>query len=138
MSGMIFSSCHDITVGFLETGEATYSPDVFEVRKTLTDTINPWDSDYKRNKYKADWVSPPLQGYKGTAPMFIKLKEVKSPNGGNVEIFMQEVTLRGNGAVVIPFNNNIPLGEYIISLNISNEGYENDLNDIFTVVVKEK
>ena len=49
------------------------------------------------------------------------------------------LTVRGNGMFKLPLDiSSIPVGRYMISLNIYNEGYSHDVDDCFTIIVVEK
>lgn len=129
----ILTACHKDTVGFLDTHAAKYDTDSLVVKHTL-DPNN--YSDAKRIKYGSHWVSEPLQGFDGTKPIFITIKEVVATEGGDINQFLNDVDLRGDGTFDIPLDHKIPIGRYVVSLNIKNEGYTKYLNSIFTVIVK--
>lgn len=120
----LFSSCTKVKEGFLNTTYAIYMPNSM-VLEEAPDRV-------------ADWVSPPLQGYDGTQPIFITIHQVKAENGGNVELFLKETVLRGNGTFAIPVDNKIPNGSYMISLMLKNKDYSSVLSDVFTIVVEDK
>lgn len=127
--------CNDMKVGYLETNEAVYKPNVLTVRKELD--MNDWD-DEDRAKWGAHWVSPAIQGILGTNPMMLTIHEVKTEGGGDVAAFLKYTTLRGNGQFDVDFENEIPVGKYIITIKVENEGYTSILKDIFTIEVKQK
>lgn len=122
--------CHEVKVGYLETENANYNPNVLEVRKTLDPVI---DADRIDKKY--NWISYPIDGIVGTQPMYMSIASVKEENGGDVQKFLEEVKVRGNGTFDVPFDNQIPEGKYIITLKVENEGYSALLPDIFTIWV---
>ena len=117
-------SCHEVKVGFLETEAAQYNPNVLEITKT------------KDKNEPLHIVSPPIEGVEGTQPIYIKIHEVTTTDG-NVEDFLKEVTVRGNGAFDVPLWNNIPAGKYVITLQVENEDHSATLKDIFTIVIKD-
>lgn len=120
--------CHEVKVGYLETENANYDPNILEVKKIL-DPIE--DADRIARKY--NWISYPIDGIVGTQPMYMSIASVKEENGGDVQKFIEEVKVRGNGTFDVPFGHQIPEGKYIITLKVENEGYSALLPDIFTI-----
>ena len=59
--GLLVGACHQTTVGYLLTENASYDPDTMYIRKTLDPEL-----DAVRIENKAPWVSLALQGYEGT------------------------------------------------------------------------
>lgn len=127
--------CNDMKVGYLDTEYAVYKPNVMTIRKELD--MEDWD-DSNRLKKKAHWVSPAIQGVQGTAPMFMSIQDVRTEGGGDVSTFLKYTTLRGNGQFDVDFENDIPIGKYIVTIKVANEGYTAVLEDIFTIEVKSK
>lgn len=123
--------CRDVTVGFLNTAYCEYKPDSMVINKIPNEDENP-----PQYYNKADWVSAPLQGFTGTPPINVTIHNVTSSDGGDVAVFMKEAMLRGNGAFVVPVENNIPVGRYVVSLQLKNEGHSAVLNSFFTVIIK--
>lgn len=124
------SACHEVKVGYLETENAVYKPDVLEVKKTLDP-----EEDYDRIEKKYNWISYPIDGIQGTYPMYMTIESVRTEGEGDVAKFLEETTVRGDGTFDIPFENEIPSGKYIVTLKVENEGYSAVLKDIFTVWV---
>ena len=124
------TACHEVKVGFLETAEARYKPDVLEVKKVL-DPVE----DADRIARKFNWVSYPIDGVQGTYPMYMKIYAVRTEESGDTAKFLAETKVRGDGTFDIPFDNEIPAGKYIVTLKVENEGYSAILTDIFTVWV---
>ena len=58
-------SCHEKTIGFLVTENASYNPDSLYVRKTPDPKL-----DAIRMETKAPWISTKLQGYEGTEQIY--------------------------------------------------------------------
>lgn len=164
----IFTNCQQVTVGFLTTEEASYTPDSLVI-KTELDTTPPdivpnpeWEElleigltpdellemeiyptleigggeDYQQVKYNIPWTSTPLEGYDGTQPIYMSIKSIVAEQGGDAEKLKAHLSVRGNGIFTVPVMNDVPVGRYKISLNIQNEGYSQDLNDCFTIIVK--
>lgn len=42
----------------------------------------------------------------------------------------------GDGTFSMPVYSDVPVGRYRISLTFTNEGYTQDVNDCFTIIVK--
>ena len=174
LASISMASCHDITVGYLYTENASYDPDTLEIRRELMidSTKNPqWErywgwaerdylifgfsspeeymsamfpkvqqwnysEDYERWKLQIPWLSTKIQGVKGTQQIYVRIKDIKSSDG-DVEIMQQLLTVREDGMFKLPPDaSSIPVGRYVISLNISNEGYSHDVDDVFTIIVK--
>lgn len=127
---VVLYSCHDMKVGYLEYENAVYSKNEMVVKKVL-DPIE--DADRIQRKY--NWVSLPIEGIMGTQPIFISIHSVKTEDG-NVEKFLENVNVRGNGTFDVPFENDIPVGTYMITLKVENEDHYGILPDIFTIIVK--
>ena len=64
-------ACNDVTVGYLETENAEYMPDYMEIPQILElDEI----ADAQRIKNNAPWVTQPIQGIEGTAPLIYTIE----------------------------------------------------------------
>ena len=99
-------------------------------------------SKYKaRIENKAPWLSQPFWGatVEGSRPLTITIESVKTTGeGANAEILKKQVTIYGEGVIQVPFENDIPLGEYLLTLRIANiSGYE-IVPDCFTIIVTDK
>ncbi|MCB6972104.1 MULTISPECIES: hypothetical protein [Butyricimonas] len=175
LTGIVIVSCHDITVGYLSTENASYDPDTLEVKKVLDiDSVqNPkwttywglaqsmymvfgysspeecmremfsdvqqWEysADYERKKLEIPWLSTKIQGVTGTQQIYVQIKDIKSPDGGDVKAMAELLSVRGDGMFKLPLDvSSIPAGRYVISLNFENEGYSKDVDDVFTIIVK--
>ena len=64
--GLLVGACHQTTVGYLLTENASYDPDTMYIRKTLDPEL-----DAVRIENKAPWVSLALQGYEGTQQILL-------------------------------------------------------------------
>ena len=127
---LIMVACHDMKVGFLEYENASYSEDTLIIKKELDP-----EEDADRIKFEYNWVSLPIEGIKGTQPIFMSIYSVKSDDG-NIEKFLEETNVRGNGTFDVPFENEIPAGTYTVSLKVENEDHCGILRDIFIVIVQ--
>ena len=160
----ILGACHKTTIGYLVVEYGSYSPNSMEIRKELDDDpgepnfefemyldwgFEPWEIidmgvperintglDYYNVKYGIPFTSLPIEGVQGTSPISITVANVKATDGGEAAKIMPEVSVRGDGTIVVPLVNNIPKGTYLISLNFRNEGYSKVLEDCFTIIVK--
>ena len=100
-----------------------------------------YTEDYLRWKLDMPWLSTKIQGVLGTQPMYVEIENVVSESGDETgAAAMRELlTVRGDGMFNLPLNvSSIPVGRYKISLNIYNEGYSQDVNDVFTIIVVNK
>ena len=123
--------CQDVTVGYLNTEHAKYIPDRMEIRLVLDEEL-----DAYRIYNVAPWVSPKIQGVTGTEPINYEIVEVKATEGGKADLFKQLLSIRGGGRMSFPLVSDITPGEYTVSIKISNEGYEKEMPEVFTFVVK--
>lgn len=100
-----------------------------------------YSNDYLRWKLDMPWLSTKIQGVLGTQPMYIEIKDVVSESGdeAGAAAMRKLLTVRGDGMFTLPLEiSSIPVGRYKISLNIHNEGYSQDVNDVFTIIVIDK
>ena len=83
-------ACNDVTVGYLETENAEYMPDYMEIPQIgELDEI----ADAQRIKNNAPWVTQPIQGIEGTAPLIYTIEEVTATEGGDAVMFKQELSI---------------------------------------------
>ena len=99
-------------------------------------------SKYKaRIENKAPWLSQPFWGgtVEGSRPLTITIESVKTTGeAADAEILKKYVTIYGEGVIQVPFENDIPLGEYLLTLRVANiSGYE-IVPDVFTIIVTDK
>lgn len=127
------AACHETTIGYLITENASYDPDTMYVRKTpdpVTDAV--------RIEYNAPWVSLQLQGYEGTEPIYFSVESVTSDQGeAAAATFMDELTIRGGGALMYPLENNAVPGTYVVSVRLTNNGYSQVVENAMTIIVTE-
>lgn len=72
----------------------------------------------------------------GTAPLIYTIAGIKVEGKGDAGKFSDYVSVMGSGRFLIGWDENIPLGRYVISLYVENEGWKDLLPDVFTVVVE--
>ncbi len=126
------AACSEQEIGYMQTENAVYIPDSMDIRLILDEEL-----DAYRIYNVAPWVSPKLQGVIGTNPISYAVEEVESPDG-DAEMFRALLTIRGGGHMEFPLVSDIPVGEYHISVRVSNEGHSHVLKNIFTFNVKER
>ena len=123
-------ACQDVPVGYLKAENAGYLPNELEVRKTLD-----LQEDAIRIANEAPWVTQGIQGVLGTEPLEYKFISVKVSEGGDAELFQQELIVRGAGVMELPLYTKLPAGRYIVTLKVSNDGYSKLLPDVVTFIV---
>lgn len=131
----LWYSCHDMKVGYLETENARYQPDTM----LIPITPDPF-MDMMRIRNKTPWVSIKIQGVSGTPPLLYSIESVKSEDAGEAaaEIFKNELSIRGGGAMTYPLESNVIPGRYLVSVRISSPDHTEVVEDAFTFVVVEK
>ena len=137
--GAFAASCHETTVGYLITENASYDPDTMYIRKTPDPVL---DAIIIENK--APWVSLQLQGYEGTEIMYFYIESVRyeeeTPTTAGAEAaqnFMKDLSIRSGGVMLYPFENDALPGTYKVSIRITNSGYSHVLQDAMTIIVTE-
>lgn len=124
-------ACHKVPIGYLETENAVYVPDSLVIRLEPDPLL-----DYTRILYEADWVSTKIQGVLGTAPIIYTITDVRAEEGGDAEAMKAVCTINGSGTFDIPYEHQIPVGRYIMSIEIRNDGHAYEFRDAFTVIVE--
>ncbi|WP_018338177.1 hypothetical protein [Butyricimonas synergistica] len=135
--GILFvciTGCQDITEGYLEVDEASYTPDTLYVYKTL-DPVN----DAVRIREDAPWVSLAIEGVLGTAQIHYSVENVTAPELGEAaaKIVKDELTIRGGGIMQYPLKNQAQPGTYKVSVRVTNPGYSKVIQDAMTIIVKD-
>lgn len=82
------------------------------------------------------YTSSVIDKIKGTAPLIYSIAEIKVPDEGDADKFTDYVSVMGGGRFIVEWDENIPVGRYIISLYIENEGWKDLLPEAFTIIVK--
>lgn len=119
--------CQNITVGYLMTRNAKYTPDSMVVKAVL-DPV----TDARRIQFRIPWQSTGMEGVEGTTPVRYSIRSIGSENAG----FLSQFRMYGKGIIELPYNHTVPVGRYVIDLRIENEGYTHDLDSVFTVIVR--
>lgn len=155
----ILVGCQEYSVSYLNAKNINYPNNTLTIVQGLTDedkwepqTKNPFPvlpsplakTEKKPSKYKArienkaPWLSQPFWGasVEGSRPLTIEIDNVKAKGEkANADLLKKYVTIYGEGVFSVPFDNEIPIGEYLISLRISNiSGYQ-VIDDCFTILV---
>lgn len=125
------TSCHQTKIGYLKTEGASYLPDSTIIRTVLDPQL-----DKARIANQAPWVSSNLQGVLETPPIVYRIVNVNSPDNGDVDLFRQELVIRGNGVMLVPLVPKSPKGHYVVSIEISNEDHSQILEDAFTFIIE--
>lgn len=130
--GFCLASCHEVPVGYLEAENAVYSPDSLVIRKE-PDPVK----DRVRIQNEADWVSTRIQGILGTAPLIFSILDVQTESeGADADAMKAVCRINGGGMFSIPLKNDIPIGKYVMSIKISNDGNVHECRNIFNIIVE--
>lgn len=131
---VLLSACSRIKVGYLRTTGASFTPDTMFVYKKI-------DTESARYKNKAPWVSTRIQGVAGTNPINYEYVSVEASNGGDATLFHQLASkgrINVYGGLVQVHQDaveQLPNGNYTISIKVYNDEHSNLLSNIFTIVV---
>lgn len=87
-------------------------------------------------KNHATYTTSPIDGVKGTEPLIYTIAEIKVIGEGDAVKFAPYLSAMGGGRIVVSWDDQIPVGRYLISLYVENEGWKNLLKDAFTIIVK--
>lgn len=99
------------------------------VEKQIADLNN-------RILYKAPWTTSVIQGVLGTEPLMYEIAGVRNEKPENAEKFRHYLTALGGGRLQVDQKVDVPAGEYVISVRVSNEERSKVFTDIFTFIVK--
>lgn len=137
LSMLALMSCHDVKIGYLNVGNAEYYPDTIVIpSKLVTKEENPMKNDQIRIDNNAPWVTNIISGLLGTEPLQYEFVGVKASEGGNADLFAEEIVVRGCGQMQLPLKPAAPKGRYLVTLRVSNDGYSAILQDIFTFIIE--
>lgn len=123
------SGCHDVTVGYLDTSNASYTPDSLVITRLDVTTA---DSVILNNHIP--WQSPTIEGIDGTSPITYRI--VKVSGLGVSDRSITQFAIVRKGVIEIAPNHTLPIGEYFIDVEVSNEGYAMILPNIFKVIIE--
>lgn len=82
------------------------------------------------------YSSSVIDQLQGTAPLIYSIANIEAKGQGNVEKFTPYLSVIGGGRFIVEWDENIPVGRYVISLYVENEGWKNLLPAIFTIIVE--
>lgn len=91
-----------------------------------------------RIKYDIPWVTSPMEMVLGTQPMVYSIADVKNENPENAKLFWESLTIMGGGRMYVAYDVKAPVGRYVVSVRIENEGQTRVLNDVFTFILGEE
>lgn len=126
------NACHEKTIGYLITENASYDPDTLVIPQVL-DPIK----DAIRIKNQAPWISYALQGYEGTEQIMFSVESVTSTSGETeARKFKDELKIRGGGALEYPLEHAAGSGTYVVSVRLTNPGYSQVVENAFTFIIE--
>lgn len=98
--------------------------DILKLQRQIQDTI--------------PWTSSPIEGVLGTEPIIYSIAGVKGEDRAKVDLFSKYLTIIGGGRFVLYWSKEeiLPAGRYVVSIQITNEGYSRIINNVFTFIVK--
>ena len=134
LAAAAFFGCHDVTVGYLTTENAEYAPKEMEIPKEIPAT---YPNYAIRTANNSPWVTSVIQGVMGTQPINYEIAGVKASEGGNAEAFKAELEIRGAGLMQVPLYPQAPVGKYVVSIRVYNEGYSHVLEEVYTFNIVE-
>ncbi len=128
---LLLFACDDKEIGYLDISRAEYAPNLMEIPK-----YEDIDEEGDRFKLGTPWVTLRIQGVLGTEPIIYSIESVKASDGGNAELFKNELEIIGGGTMYYPIQPKAPAGTYVVSIRLTNEGYSKVLEEAYTFVVK--
>jgi len=155
---LFFTSCKDEKLSFLDITSLHFPINTLTITQglTLDDTlapgkppVAPWDPPatphpskyYQRIINESPWVASGFYGasVEGARPLKVTLESVKTKgDNANADILKKDLKIIGEGRMLVPFATKLPIGEYILSLKISNMHGSKVVNDVFTIVVTDE
>lgn len=128
-------ACQDVKEGFLRVENARYGADTIYVRTNLEPPYQDYN-DATRVANNAPWVSTNISGVLGTEPLEYEFVSVEVSEGGNADLFAQDITVGGCGKIHIPLEPTAPKGTYLVTLRVSNGDHSAILSDVITIIIK--
>lgn len=71
----------------------------------------------------------------GTAPLIYTIAGTRAEQG-DADRFAPYLSVMGGGRIIVEWDEHIPVGRYVISLYVENEGWKDLLADVYTIIVK--
>lgn len=121
--------CDKTAVGYLKTDNAVYTPDSLVVKAILDPIV-----DQKQIEKEMPYQSGEIQQVSGTDPKKYSLNAVYADNG-----FIgaeQQIRIVQKGKIQIEYNHTLPVGIYVLDIEVRNEGYTQVLKSVFKVIVR--
>lgn len=130
---MFLGACHEKTIGYLITENASYEPDSLVIPRDL----DPVEHEI-RIKNQSPWISYAMQGYEGTEQIMFSVESVTSTAGeAEAQKFKSELKIRGGGgALEYPLVHTAGPGRYVVSVRLTNPGYSQVVADAFTFILE--
>lgn len=131
MISVVLMGCGEHQVGYLRHDSAEYRPDSLIIRATL----NPADpEDSVRIAEQEPWQSSEIDGVQGSAHIYYGIADVRSDNG--YDNAKSQFTTVGKGIIQVEYNHTLPVGKYVVDIEIWNEGNSVIKNAIYKVIVE--
>lgn len=89
-------------------------------------------------QYKIPWMTLPIEGVLGTEPMTYSISSVYNENPENARLFQESLSIIGGGRMYVSQDVEAPVGTYVVSIAIKNEGQSVVLENVFTFIVMAK
>lgn len=123
--------CEKQEIGYLDVTNAAYIPDSVIYKAVL----NPDDpEDAHQIKFEIPFQSPAIQKIQGTLPITYSIHRIDCDNGANDAVV--QFSMEGKGKIKLPFNHTVPIGRYVFSIDVYNEGHRHVLDSVLTVIVE--
>lgn len=84
------------------------------------------------------WTSSPVEGVLGTEPITYSIARIDGENDVKTSLFSKYLTIIGGGRFILYWSKVelLPLGRYVISIRVTNEGYSRVIDNVFTFIVE--
>lgn len=122
-------SCDKTAVGNLKTDNAVYTPDSLVIKAVLDTVV-----DQERIEKEMPYQSGEIQQVSGTDPKEYLLNAVHADNG-----FIgaeQQIRMVQKGKIQIEYDHTLPVGIYVLDIEVRNEGHAQVLKSVFRVIVR--
>ncbi|WP_286156138.1 MULTISPECIES: hypothetical protein [Bacteroidales] len=128
---MLIWGCNKQEIGYLDTSNAEYIPDS-AVFKAVLDPNNRQDA--QKIKFEIPFQTPGLQKVTGSPVVQYSIYRVDCNNGADSSV--SQFRIRGKGIIELPYNHTVPVGRYVFSIQVSNEGHVHVLDSVLTVILQ--
>lgn len=131
LAGLVLETgCDHTTVGCLDVRNAGYRPDTVYFKAVL----EPEDpEDAWRIQFEIPWQTTPLEGVEGTLPITYQIRNIVCEQGQ--EEAARQFRMIRKGVIELPWNHTVPRGDYVFSLQISNEGRSFAKDSLMTIII---